>query len=297
MESIETSFCLPQYKYIYNYMSKNTPKGFEIKTDKMQNITVYNPSSHRESNNLVLFNVNMPYMVVTDIKDDKSAEFELVVYKDVISNQFVYKNGECIGIIRSKKDDSSKQYIEIISDNDVKIGDILTVETLKTQKGEILYTDSIYSDFLEYYIGYLNGFESNCVKLNNFTVCFSETTTLNYLNKQRFDNIIFIDLVKADENTSDFKFDGGSGLIMKNGGYVMRNAFYDKIKDLFKGEAGYGLCFCKESTLAEKAEILFGTPVYSIGVPIKFKDCGLSEISQRDISSAAKLTVEILNRI
>lgn len=297
MESIETNFCLPQYKYIYDYMSKNTPKGFEIKTDKMQNIAVYNPSSHRESNNLVLFNANMPYLIVTDIKDDKSAEFELVVYKDVISNQFVYKNGERIGIIRSKKDDSSKQYIEIISDNDVKIGDILTVETLKIQKDEILYTDSIYSDFLEYYTGYLNGFELDTVKFDNFTVCFSETTVLNYLNKQKFDNIIFIDLVKADENTSDFKFDGGSGLILKNGGYVMRNAFYDKIKDLFEGESEYGLCFCKESTLAEKAEILFGTPVYSIGVPIKFKDCGLSEISLRDISSSAKLTVEILKRI
>ena len=159
MESIETSFCLPQYKYIYSYMSKNTPKGFEIKTDTMQNITVYNPSSHRESNNLVLFNVNMPYMVVTDIKDDKSAEFELVVYKDVISNKFVYKNGECIGIIRSKKEDSSKQYIEIISDND-------NVESFLNKKMSLLNTNFEYI-----------GYSTDDIDLPNTPMSFSWYTS------------------------------------------------------------------------------------------------------------------------
>lgn len=286
-----------QYGNIYKHISDNIPQGYAIKTDSIQNIIVYNTESDN-NNTLVLFNADMPYLIITDVHEkEKSADFELIGYKELLSNQFVLKNGDRIGIIRDKKDDKTKQYIEIISKSDINKGDILTLESIYLCKDNILYTNTTSKDFAEYYYDFLSKNLLNSVKLSHFTVAFSEKTALTFLNKQKFDKIILLDWVNADDDISDFKFNNGAGLIMKGGGYVLRNCFYEKVKDLFGDKKEFSLCFCKSAAFAEKLEILYGVPVYSIGVPIKFKDGNLSEISIDDIESASKLTVEILNRI
>ena len=109
---------LPQYNCVYNHICSCTPQGYKIKTDNMQNISVYKSNSKDDRRNLILLNLNIPYLIVKDVDEkEKSANFDLINCEDITSNQFVLKDGDYVGIIRNKKEDKAKQYIEITSEN------------------------------------------------------------------------------------------------------------------------------------------------------------------------------------
>lgn len=279
-------------------MENKLPQNYVLDVDDVQNITVYDTSMTAKDNNLIIINANCSFLTVTKLlSKDKGAEFDIVGYKKIKSDQLVYKSDKPIGIIRDKNDNESKQYIEIFDKSEVKTGDVLTMKQRILCKDNILYTNHIYHETAEYFANFLIKKFNEYVKLSNFTIAFSDNSALTLLNKQKFDNIVLIELADIDKEQTDIEFNKGACIVMKSGGYTLRQSFYDKISCLFSDNCGYQFYFGKEASLAEKIEISFGIPVYLVAIPVKFRDSDLAEVSADDIKSAAELAFKISERI
>lgn len=278
------------YKKFYELKNDN----FVIEKDVLSNITF---RSQGKGKRILVYPVFELKQLMVKKVNDKEAEFEAIGCKDAsaLKDKEVFCGGISVGIIRERKEDENKSvyYAELWEKNSVKEGDLLQESIHQRCKDNLLYSNNIFFNIAEYLGKKLINKNYNYVNEIYFTVCFDINSALFVANRIDADIIL---PVYAAETDDKFEPDKGCGLVLKDGGFVLRSEQRKLFEDnYFDSDCSIQTFVGSQCPVIERLSLLCRGQVYPIAIPARHLGSNAEIVSTKDIDSAAELIYNILN--
>lgn len=278
------------YKNFCEFKNDN----FVIEKDALSNIIFHSEGSEKR---ILVYPVFELQQLMIKKVNDKEAKFEAIGRKDasVLKDREVFCDGISVGIIREKKEDENKSvyYAELWEKDSVKEGDLLQESIHQSCKDNLLYSNNICINIAEYLCKKLISKKFKCVNEIYFTVCFDINSALFAANRIDADIIL---PVYAAEAGDTFEPDKGCGLVLKDGGFVLRSDQRNFFEDnYFDSDCSIQAYVGSQCPVIERLSLLCRGQVYPIAIPAKHLGSYSEIVSSKDIDSAAELIYNILN--
>lgn len=287
------------YEDIYKKFFELKNDKFEIEKDCLSNIIFRSEGMGKKI--LVYPVLDLKRLIVKKISE-KEAELEAVGYMDtgILKDKEAFYNGTSVGIIRERKGEENKSvyYVELWDKNTVKQGDLLNISTYIRCKDDLLYSNNINLSIAEYLCKNLMCQKLSSVNHIYFTVSFDINSVISMANRIDADIILPVYAAKAGDS---FESEKGCGLVLKDGGFVLRSDhkkfFEDNYTQLNFAESYKDFQFFigSQCPIIEILSLLCRGWVYPLAIPAKHLGSYAEHVSSKDIDSAAELIYNILN--
>ncbi|MDO5311324.1 MAG: hypothetical protein Q4E94_05405 [Clostridia bacterium] len=287
------------YNDIYKKFSELKNDKFEIEKDSLSNIIFRSEGIGKRILVHPVFELNR--LIVKKVSE-KEAELEAAGYMDTsaLKDKEVFYNGTSVGIIRERKGEENKTvyYVELWDKNTVHKGDFLNISMYTNCKDSLLYSNNINLNIAEYICKNIMLKKFNDVNCINFAVCFDANSVISLANRIDADIIL---PVYAAETGDSFESEKGCGLVLKDGGFVLRSEqrkfFGDNYTQLNCAASDNALQFFigSQCPIIERLSLLCRGQVYPLAIPAKHLGSYAELVSSKDIDSAVQLIYNILN--
>lgn len=265
-------------------------KNFSI-SEKSDNIIIH---SKGNGSKLMISVVDDNKNLIIRKVDKTRAEFDTTWEhgKNVLSNIIVYKNDEPIGVIRNESD---KEFIELYCENEIKIGDIITLKTNDVCKSNILYTLNSTTEIVREIAKKIIYINSEHVNDIYFTVSKTIRGALSVANYIKPDYVLSVYTAESDES---FVKGNGCGIVLKDGNAVTEPELYNYMLAVAKKkDIKYQTFIGKKNILVEQFGIV-GTGAKAGGICISCSGCGgvLEVVNSNDVENTANLIACIIEK-
>ncbi len=230
-------------------------------------------------------------LIIKKVEKNK-AEFETIWDRDknVITDKIVYMNNEPVGVVRKDKD---KEFVEIFTSKEIKIGDVLEFNIDYTCKGNMLYTTSSSYEIARVLAKEIALVKSDTVNDIYFTASKSTYGALAVANSVMPDYIFSIYTAPESEI---FAIGNGCGIMLKDGNAVAEQKLYKLMCDISADKSVKFQPFNgKKNKLVEQFGIIgTGAKVGGICIPCSGCDSVTEVVNTDDITNAANLIAGIV---
>ncbi len=268
--------------------------SLDIYVDNADNIVIHKLGDGKKI--MVSAVMNMAKLCITNIREDNTANFELIseISDYAICGKDVISNYNSIGIVRcseckNKSDiDKIKYNIEVWDKTLVDIGDLCYIKTDINCKGDMLYGFNISSIISTKIILSIINLMRDCVNDIYFTVSFGDSGVLSAVKNINPDIFYSVYEAKTDKN---FKISNGCGIVYKDGNAIISQSIKNFENDVASDNNLNVQPFIgRQNKLVEVLGITGDIDkIGAICIPVKHLGSSCEVVDTRDILSAEKL--------